>query len=85
MLISPSQSVATQIVKFVMHGGNYPAMVIEGIDQGACDLVVFGAPKINSVQGEAKVRVGAQFVQSVPFGPKGGEGRQGLYPYWDIA
>jgi hypothetical protein len=81
MLISSSQSVATQIVKFVIQGGNYPAMVIEGVDQGNCDLVVFGAPQL---KGEGKMRVGAQFVENVPFGPKGGEDRKGLFPYWDL-
>lgn len=84
MLISSSQSVATQMVKIVVQGGSYPALVIEGVDQGECDLVVFGAPKIKGEQGEAKLRIGAQIVEGVPYGPKGGEGRKGLFPYWEI-
>lgn len=84
-LLSSDQSIAQNIVEFVADGhGRYPAMVIKGIDQGTCDLVVFGAPQIGG-EGKVKPRVGAQFVANVPFGQKNriGSERNGLYPYWE--
>ena len=84
MLIGTSQSISTNIVEYVMDGnGRYPAMVIEGIDQGDCDLVVFGAPG-PAKPGEQPKRMGAQFIQAVPFGQKNrDQNRKGLYPYWE--
>ena len=82
MLLSSSTSIATEIVKVTTEHGKFPAIVIEGLNGGSCDLVVFGAPAPSSKPGEPVKRVGSQFLGNVPYGQKGGDGRTSLFPYW---
>ena len=85
-LIASSQSIASHSVQFVNEHGKFPAIVVEGIEQGTCDLVALGAPALGPAKdGEKPRRVGAQFFAAVPYGQKGREGRNSLYPYWEEA
>ncbi len=84
-LITPPTEVNRQICIVRTQDGVFTALPIRGEDQGVCDLIVFGSPLFGSKPDKEGKRpeVAAQILKGVPYGSKGRDGRNTLFPYWD--